>query len=152
MAQRGPTGALPIGDAETVGEKIPYMKEVLGGISRLTFQMGVSTLPHPKRLRSIEILGTHVAAFVRKELTSPPVSDSAHSRVQGSPLGQFVFQCSTTSSSCHRLCQGTGSSAFWPGGRRWSNAVSNVASVECCAIKSTRSTRSVSPNIFNARA
>src|SRR5438094_1196238 len=46
-ALRGPTGALLIGDAETVAKKILYVHEVLGGISRVTFQMGVSTLPHP---------------------------------------------------------------------------------------------------------
>ena len=65
---RGPTGALLIGDADTVTEKILYVNKVLGGISRLTFQMGVSTLPHEKMLRAIEILGTRVAPAVRKKL------------------------------------------------------------------------------------
>lgn len=65
---RGPTGALLIGDAETVAEKILYDNEVLGGISRITFQMGVSALPHEKMLRAIDILGTRVAPIVRKEL------------------------------------------------------------------------------------
>src|SRR6266704_441066 len=69
-AVRGPTGALLIGDAETVTEKILYVNEVLGGISRITFQMGVSTLPHRKMLRAIEILGTQVAPIVRKELAA----------------------------------------------------------------------------------
>jgi probable LLM family oxidoreductase len=67
-ATRGPKGALLIGDAETVAEKILYVNEALGGISRLTFQMGVSTLPHDKMLRAIEILGTKVAPMVRKAL------------------------------------------------------------------------------------
>jgi probable LLM family oxidoreductase len=71
-ALRGPTGALLIGDAETVAQKVFYVNEVLGGISRITFQMGVSALPHQKMLRSIELLGTHVAPTVRKALT--PVS------------------------------------------------------------------------------
>src|SRR5437870_8589395 len=71
-AVRGPTGALLIGDAETVTEKILYVNEVLGGISRITFQMGVSTLPHQKMLRAIEILGTRVAPIVRKELAASP--------------------------------------------------------------------------------
>jgi probable LLM family oxidoreductase len=65
-AVRGPAGALLIGDAETVAKKILYVNEVLGGISRITFQMGVSTLPHQKMLRAIEILGTRVAPIVRK--------------------------------------------------------------------------------------
>jgi len=69
-ALRGPTGALLIGDADTVSEKILYVNEVLGGLSRITFQMGVSALPHQKMLRSIELLGTRVAAVVRGELTA----------------------------------------------------------------------------------
>jgi hypothetical protein len=72
-AVHGPTGALLIGDAETVTEKILYVNEVLGGLSRITFQMGVSTLPHEKMLRAIEILGTRVAPIVRKELAASPV-------------------------------------------------------------------------------
>jgi probable LLM family oxidoreductase len=69
-AVRGPTGALLIGDAETVAKKIRYVNNVLGGLSRITFQMGVSTLPHEKMLRAIEILGTRVAPIVRKELAT----------------------------------------------------------------------------------
>src|SRR3989454_3957720 len=67
-ALRGPAGALLIGDAKTVAKKIVYVNEVLGGISRVTFQMGVSTLPHQKMLQAIEILGTAVAPIVRNEL------------------------------------------------------------------------------------
>jgi probable LLM family oxidoreductase len=74
-AVRGPTGALLIGDAETVAKKMVYVNEVLGGLSRITFQMGVSTLPHQKMLRSIEILGTSVAPIVREGLAAT----SAHS-------------------------------------------------------------------------
>jgi len=66
----GPTGALLIGDAETVAKKIIYVNEVLGGLSRITFQMGVSALPHEKILRAVEILGTRVTPIVRKELTA----------------------------------------------------------------------------------
>src|ERR1700675_4945133 len=71
-AVRGPTGALLIGDAETVAEKILYVNEALGGISRITFQMGVSTLAHQKMLRAIEILGTRVAPVVRRQLAASP--------------------------------------------------------------------------------
>jgi alkanesulfonate monooxygenase SsuD/methylene tetrahydromethanopterin reductase-like flavin-dependent oxidoreductase (luciferase family) len=67
-ATRGPTGALLIGDAETVAEKILYVNDVLGGVDRFTFQMGVSTLPHQKMVRAIEILGERVAPSVRKQL------------------------------------------------------------------------------------
>ena len=72
-ATRGPTGALLIGDAKTVAEKILYVNEALGGISRLTFQMGVSTLPHPKMMRAVEILGTQLAPMVRKALAPAAV-------------------------------------------------------------------------------
>jgi len=75
-AQRGPTGALIIGDAETVAKKILYINEALGGISRVTFQMGVSTLPHNQMLEAIEILGAAVAPFLRSELGVTP----AHAR------------------------------------------------------------------------
>jgi probable LLM family oxidoreductase len=74
-AVRGPTGALLVGDAETVAKKIIYVNEILGGLSRITFQMGVSTLPHKKMLRSIEILGTLVAPIIRKGFSAT----SAHS-------------------------------------------------------------------------
>jgi probable LLM family oxidoreductase len=67
-ATRGPTGALLIGDAETVAKKILYFNEALGGLSRLTFQMGVSSLPHAKMMRAIEILGARVAPIVRTAL------------------------------------------------------------------------------------
>src|SRR6202043_2216529 len=73
-AVRGPTGALLIGDAETVAKKILYVNDVLGGISRITFQMGVSTLPHQKMLRAIKILGTRVAPMLRRELAVSPAS------------------------------------------------------------------------------
>jgi probable LLM family oxidoreductase len=71
-AARGPSGALLIGDVETVTEKILRVNEDLGGLSRITFQMGVSTLPQEKMLRSIEILGTQVAPIVRRELAASP--------------------------------------------------------------------------------
>jgi probable LLM family oxidoreductase len=72
-ALRGPTGALIIGDAETVAEKILTINHDLGGISRLTFQMSIATLSHAKLMRAIEILGTQVAPIVRTQLTASPV-------------------------------------------------------------------------------
>jgi alkanesulfonate monooxygenase SsuD/methylene tetrahydromethanopterin reductase-like flavin-dependent oxidoreductase (luciferase family) len=71
-AERGPTGALLIGDAETVAQKILHVNYALGGISRITFQMGVWTLPQRKMLRAIEILGTRVVPIVNRELTASP--------------------------------------------------------------------------------
>ena len=66
----GPTGALLVGDPETVAEKILRVNESLGGISRLTFQMSVAALPHAKLMRAIELLGTRVAPLVRSALAS----------------------------------------------------------------------------------
>lgn len=69
-AVRGPTGALIIGDPESVAEKILYVNEALGGLSRITFQMGVSALSHQKMLRSIELLGTQVVPIIKKEFAA----------------------------------------------------------------------------------
>ena len=69
-AQLGPTGALLVGDPETVAEKILRVNESLGGISRITFQMSVAALPHAKLMRASELLGTRVAPLVRKALAS----------------------------------------------------------------------------------
>ena len=69
-AQLGPTGALLVGDPETVSEKILRVNESLGGISRLTFQMSVADLPHAKLMRAIELIGTGVAPLVRRALGS----------------------------------------------------------------------------------
>ena len=66
----GPTGALIVGDPETVADKILRVNESLGGISRLTFQMSVADLPHAKLLRAIELLGTRVVPLVRSALGS----------------------------------------------------------------------------------
>ncbi|MEY2496732.1 MAG: hypothetical protein QOD12_288, partial [Verrucomicrobiota bacterium] len=73
-AQLGPTGALLVGEPETVVEKILRVNESLGGISRLTFQMSVADLPHAKLMRAIELLGTRVAPLVRKAL-GPAATD-----------------------------------------------------------------------------
>jgi probable LLM family oxidoreductase len=60
-----PTGALLVGDPETVAGKILQHSEALGGISRISFQMDVATLPHAKLMRAIELLGTRVAPALR---------------------------------------------------------------------------------------
>jgi probable LLM family oxidoreductase len=67
-ALRGPTGALVIGDPETVVTKLLRINEDLGGIVRFSFQMGVSTLPHEQMLHAITLLGTEVAPRVREAL------------------------------------------------------------------------------------
>ncbi len=67
-AQRGPQGALIIGDPDEVVEKIVRHSKALGGISRVTFQMNAASLPHAKIVRAIELLGKRVAPALRKEL------------------------------------------------------------------------------------
>ena len=69
-AQLAPTGALLVGDPETVVEKILQVNESLGGISRLTFQMSVAALPHARMMRAIEILGTKIRPMVGTALAS----------------------------------------------------------------------------------
>src|SRR6478735_7998924 len=69
-AQLGPTGALLVGDPETVAAKILRVNESLGGISCLTFQMSVAALPHAKLMHAIELLGRRVAPLVRRALGS----------------------------------------------------------------------------------
>ncbi|MFZ0435664.1 MAG: LLM class flavin-dependent oxidoreductase [Chthoniobacterales bacterium] len=64
----GPEGALIIGDAGEGVEKILRYNDVLGGINRITIQMSPGTLPHPKALKAIEILGNEVAPAVREHL------------------------------------------------------------------------------------
>src|SRR5258705_1284730 len=67
-AQRGPRGAMLIGSPDEVAEKIIDHNEALGGISRITFQMNASSLPHAKMMLAIEALGTRVAPAVREYL------------------------------------------------------------------------------------
>src|ERR687891_180425 len=67
-AQRGPQGALLIGDPDEVVKKIVRHSKALGGISRITFQMNAASLSHVKMMRAIELLGTQVAPALREEL------------------------------------------------------------------------------------
>ncbi len=62
----GPTGALIVGGPQTAIAKVKHYDEVLGGISRLSFQVSVAGLGHEKLMRAIEILGRDVAPALRK--------------------------------------------------------------------------------------
>lgn len=70
---RSATGALVVGNPETVAEKILYENEALGGLSRFTIQLTSGTLPHRKVMHAIELLGTRVAPIVKKEIAAVPV-------------------------------------------------------------------------------
>lgn len=67
-AQRGPYGALIIGDPDDVVEKIARHSKALGGISRITFQMNPGSLSQGKLMRAIELIGTRVVPALREEL------------------------------------------------------------------------------------
>jgi probable LLM family oxidoreductase len=77
-AQRTPEGALLVGNAEEVVEKIVRHSEALGGISRLTFQMNAASLPHAKLMKAIEAVGTRVVPALRERLAvESSVSETA---------------------------------------------------------------------------
>ena len=59
-AQRGPNGALLVGSPDEVTEKVVRHAEALGGISRISFQMNVASLPQSKMMRAIDAIGARV--------------------------------------------------------------------------------------------
>ena len=65
-AERGPGGALVIGNPEQVTEKILEVHRLFGN-SRLMVQFTVGPTPHPVVRRSIELFGEVVAPVVREE-------------------------------------------------------------------------------------
>ena len=65
-AQRGPQGALLVGDPDEVAEKIIRHNKALGGISRITFMMNPASLPHAKLMRATELIGTRIAPALRE--------------------------------------------------------------------------------------
>jgi probable LLM family oxidoreductase len=67
-AQRGPYGALLIGDPDEVVEKIVRHSKALGGISRVTFQMNPGSLSQEKLMRAIELIGRRIVPALRKQL------------------------------------------------------------------------------------
>jgi probable LLM family oxidoreductase len=66
-AARSLRGALYVGDAEYVAEKIVLLRKNLG-VNRFFLHMDVSTMPHSELIRAIELLGTRVAPLVHKEI------------------------------------------------------------------------------------
>jgi probable LLM family oxidoreductase len=66
-AMRAPRGALLVGNAEEVAEKILFEHEVFGNQGFL-LQLTVGAMPHAKVMRAIELYGTRVASIVRKEV------------------------------------------------------------------------------------
>ena len=50
-SQRGPQGALLVGDPDEVIEMIVRQSKALGGITRITFMINPASLPHAKLMR-----------------------------------------------------------------------------------------------------
>jgi probable LLM family oxidoreductase len=69
-AARGSTGALLVGDPDSIAEKILSENETLGGVSRMTILLNGGMISHPKTMHAIELLGTRVVPIVRKELVA----------------------------------------------------------------------------------
>ncbi|MET0576636.1 MAG: LLM class flavin-dependent oxidoreductase [Mesorhizobium sp.] len=68
---RSPRGALFVGDAETVAEKIVAQHKIFGN-DRFLLQMAIGTVSHDKVMKAIELYGTRVAPIVRKETAAAP--------------------------------------------------------------------------------
>lgn len=66
--QNGPLGALLVGDAEEVAEKIVRHSKSLGGLSRFTFQMDNAGLTHEQLMRSFERIANEVKPLVLEML------------------------------------------------------------------------------------
>ncbi|HEX6061210.1 MAG TPA: Atu2307/SP_0267 family LLM class monooxygenase [Candidatus Limnocylindria bacterium] len=66
-AQIGPNGAMLVGTPEEVTDKVLRHGEALGGISRITFMMNMSSLSHPNLMHAIDLLGSEVAPTLRTE-------------------------------------------------------------------------------------
>jgi len=66
-ATAGPLGALFVGSAETVAQKIVTVARDLG-LSRFDMKYSGGALPHDKLMRSIELYGTRVVPLVRETL------------------------------------------------------------------------------------
>lgn len=65
-AERAPRGALLVGSAQEVIDKIMFEYELFRH-DRFLMQMSVGTMPHAQVMRSIELFGTQVAPVVRRE-------------------------------------------------------------------------------------
>jgi alkanesulfonate monooxygenase SsuD/methylene tetrahydromethanopterin reductase-like flavin-dependent oxidoreductase (luciferase family) len=83
-AQRGRDGALLIGSPDEVVDKIRRHSEALGGISRISFQMNVASLPQAKMMRAIDAIGARVAPALREagsaDETRGPDAEKTHTR------------------------------------------------------------------------
>jgi probable LLM family oxidoreductase len=73
---RGRDGALFLGSAEVVAEKIVAMHKIFRN-DRFLLQMAIGLMPHDKLMKAIELFGTKVAPLVRKETAGLSLADAA---------------------------------------------------------------------------
>lgn len=76
-----PDGALLVGDAATVADKILSVNDALGGLSRVSLQMSVAALSHEKTMCAIRLAAQEVAPALRARL-SAGVDTNDSSRLQ----------------------------------------------------------------------
>ena len=67
-------GANFIGSPDQIIEKILHQHTIFNH-HRLLLQLGISTMPHDKMMKAIELFGTKVALVVREEIASRVASD-----------------------------------------------------------------------------
>ncbi|MFS0690351.1 LLM class flavin-dependent oxidoreductase [Sporosarcina sp. 179-K 8C2 HS] len=60
-------GAMYVGDAATVAEKIIYLRKNVG-VERFMLHVPVGSMPHEDVMKAIELLGTEVAPIVKAEI------------------------------------------------------------------------------------
>jgi hypothetical protein len=70
--QCGPHGALMVGDAATVAEKLRRQGESFGGLDRVTLHVDLAGLDSIRIARAIELLGTQVAERLRAPSPQDP--------------------------------------------------------------------------------
>ena len=67
--EAGPDGALCVGSPETVAAKITHTVRALG-LSRFNLKYSAGTLSHAAMMKSIELIGTHVAPRLREAIAA----------------------------------------------------------------------------------
>jgi alkanesulfonate monooxygenase SsuD/methylene tetrahydromethanopterin reductase-like flavin-dependent oxidoreductase (luciferase family) len=68
-SMREPHGALFVGSAEQVADKILRQHEILG-FDRFLLHVSVGTMPHAQVMKAIELFGSEVAPAVRRALAA----------------------------------------------------------------------------------
>ena len=66
-AARSFQGALYVGDARTVAEKIIHLRKNVG-VTRFMLHVPLGSMPHEDVMKAIELLGKEVAPIVREEV------------------------------------------------------------------------------------